>query len=98
MAAAVRVLRDADELLEPVVAKTVATLTLAPEDAAAAGLALRYAAEIDAAADKAEALDRLGPKLLSVLESLGATPRSRTAGKPSAAPARLEALRAARRS
>jgi len=49
---------------------------LQPTDQAAAELALRMAAEIEAGA---ETLKDMGPKLLSVLESLGMTPRSRKA-------------------
>lgn len=92
-----RVLEDADNLLEPIVVEAIGKLALAPEDVAAAALAVRYAAEIDAADDRAEAMEKLGPKLLATLEAIGATPRSRAAGKPTVATARLEALRAARR-
>ena len=53
---------------------------------------------IDALAEHSVASD-LGPKLLAVLEQLGATPRGRSLIKPAAkgsAGGRLEALRAAR--
>src|SRR5258708_37971617 len=70
-------LRDAGELLGPAVAETVTGLTLAAADAAAVKLAQRYAAAIDGADNRAEALERLGPRLLAVLESLRATPAAR---------------------
>ena len=89
---------SSDQLVEAAVAETIDALTLAPEDAAATRLARRYAAAIDAAEDPQEAMEKLGPKLLAVLEALGATPRSRAASKPATPAARLEALRAARRS
>lgn len=92
-------LRDASELLGPAVAGTLAALTLKPEDAAAAKLAQRYAAAIDTAGAPAEILDKLGPKLLAALESLGATPAARARlkeGRPaSARPGGLAALRQA---
>ena len=91
-------LRDSAELLAPAVAETIAALSLKAEDAAAVKLAERYAAAIDADSD---ALDRLGPKLHAVLESLGATPAGRAklkGGRPAdAAPNRLHALRSASR-
>jgi hypothetical protein len=94
-------LRDAGELLGPAVAETVAALTLTPADGAAVKLAQRYAAAIDTAESPGEALERLGPKLLAALESLGATPAARarlkegkgSGGKPSG----LQALREAHR-
>lgn len=91
-------LRDADQLLAPAIAGTIAALGLKPEDAAAATLAERYAAAIDADTDgEGYALDRLGPKLHAVLESLGATPAGRArlkGGKAAdAAPNRLQQLR-----
>src|SRR5260370_38438836 len=70
-------LRDAGELVGPAVAATVTGLTLTAADAAAVKLAQRYAAAIDGADNRAEALERLGPRLLAVLESLGATPAAR---------------------
>jgi hypothetical protein len=87
-------LRDAGELLAPAVNDTVAALTLAPEDAAAVKLAQRYAAAIDDGGD----LEKLGPKLLAALESLGATPAARARLKEGSAggkPAGLRALRQA---
>ncbi len=94
-------LRSADTLIAPAVAETIKQLTLGPEDAAAVRLAERYAAAIDAApaTEQQETLDKLGPKLLAALESLGATPKARAALKtqPAGTGGRLEALRAARR-
>jgi len=96
------VIRDCDELLAPAVAETVAALTPAPADAAAVKLAQRYAAAIDNAIPSAEALEKLGPKLLAALESLGATPAARAKlreGKPASGgkPGGLTALREAHR-
>ena len=51
-------------------------VTLRPCDRAAADLALAYAAEIDAGET---AVEKIGPALLAVLESLGMTPRARKA-------------------
>lgn len=59
--------------------ETLANLTLADCDTAAATLARQYAEGIDSAGDRGEALEKLGPKLLAVLESLGATPKARAA-------------------
>jgi hypothetical protein len=70
-------LRSADELLAPAIAETIASLDLKPEDAAAARVAERYAAVIDAAKDQAYAMRWLGPLLLDALEELGATPAAR---------------------
>lgn len=92
-------LQSADRLLAPAVAKTIAALTLADEDAAAVRLAQQYAATIDAASDKAEAMAVLGPKLLACLEQLGATPAARARLKGGAGPSGptgLAGLRAAR--
>lgn len=72
-----RHLKDAGELLAPAVEATIASLRLEQQDAAAVKLARRYAAAIDDAADPIGALRYLGPQLLSVLESLGATPAAR---------------------
>ncbi len=93
-------LRDADELLTPAVAETIAALSLGPEDAAAVKLAGRYAAAIDGAKDSAWAMRWIGPLLLDALESLGATPAARARlkeGKPggSKKPGGLAALRQA---
>ena len=92
---AVPSLRDADDLLLPQVQHTIAQLELRPEDSAAATLAERYAAAIDA---DPEQLRDLGPRLLTCLVELGATPRARaTAGKGGASGGgRLAQLRAAR--
>lgn len=125
-------LQDADHLLAPAVDESLAALTLADEDQAAAALARAYARQLDGAqraemyaeralehtsdedvmgrayiqalAAKVEAkelFDRIGPKLLAVLESLGATPagRARLRGgtTPNAAPENpLSRLRRAR--
>lgn len=90
--------RDADTLLAPAVADTIRQLDLADEDAAAVRLARRYAAAIDDGGPAT--LNELGPKLLTVLESLGATPKARAAitkgTTASDTPSRLQALRAAR--
>jgi hypothetical protein len=91
-------LRDSAELLAPAVAETIAALELKPEDAAAVKLAERYAAAIDNDGE-GDALDRLGPKLHAVLESLGATPAARAklkGGRPAdGKPSRLQQLRGA---
>jgi hypothetical protein len=99
-------LRDADQLLYPSVCETVAVLDLDPNgaDAAAVKLAKQYARAIDEASDAKQAgvLRWLGPELLKVLESLGATPAARAAikkpAKPDAKPDGLAKLRAARSS
>ena len=97
-------LRDADQLLYPAVCETVAVLDLDPDgkDAAAVKLAKQYARVIDCASDAKQAsiLRWLGPELLKVLESLGATPAARAAmKKPKTGDARpngLQKLRDAR--
>jgi hypothetical protein len=78
-------LRDASELLWPAVAETLATLDLAPEHAAAAKLAQRYAQLIDALPvnaprgqpSQAWAMRWIGPLILDVLTELGATPAAK---------------------
>lgn len=91
----------AGDLLADAVRVTLAELKLADEDQAATRLARTYAKTIDDADDQQDALERLGPKLLAVLESLGATPaaraRIRVGGVPSRAESRIAAIRAARR-
>ena len=57
-------LRDADELLAPAVAETIAALGLDGQDAAVARLAERYAAVLDGARDPAWAARWIGPELL----------------------------------
>jgi hypothetical protein len=97
-------LRDADGLLLTAVATTIAELNLDDIDTAAVELAKHYAAAIDAGhcseCDADRDLDLLGPKLLAVLESLGATPAARSklvkGGPPSRAANRLAAIREAR--
>jgi hypothetical protein len=93
-------LQDTDRTLAAAVALTLDALKLAPEDAAAKRLAQKYAAAIDAAEQSQDALDKLGPKLLATLESLGATPAARARLKEGSAqggkPNRLAQLRAAR--
>ena len=91
-------LQDAARLLTPAVTETIAALDLKPEDTAAATLARRYAKAIDGG--DSDTLSWLGPKLLAVLEQLGATPAARAkakGGKPADdKPNRLQALRNAR--
>lgn len=71
-------------LFAPVVERTIRSLVLGPGDEAAAHLARTYARAIDDARrfrDPEAAvrmLDRLGPKLLAVLDKLGGTPTSRS--------------------
>ena len=94
-------IRDADTLIGPAVTNAVQALTLEPEDDAAVALARQYAAAIDDADNPADALEKLGPKLLSVLEQLGATPRARAqitkgAVTNGSGQSKLAALRAAR--
>ena len=87
-------LPEADQLA-PAVAETIDALKLGERDAAAAQLALRYAAAIDQAADPAYALRHLGPLLLRALGELQATPAARPAARPGrAAPNRIAQLRA----
>lgn len=91
--------RPAGTLLAPAVQEAINALKLAPEDAGAVQLAHSYAKAIDEAGEKADMLDRLGPKLLACLESLGATPRARaTRGGGASAPvaSKLDELRARR--
>ncbi|OLF07747.1 hypothetical protein BLA60_25800 [Actinophytocola xinjiangensis] len=61
------------------VSLALAGLTDNSRDAGAVKLAQRYAAVIDEAEVAQDALNELGPKLLAVLESLGATPKGRAA-------------------
>lgn len=55
--------------------RALKSVSLTENDRAAVRLAYKYAREIDAG----EPLSRLGPAYLSVLESLGLTPRARAA-------------------
>src|ERR1700761_5771810 len=98
-------LRDTDRLMYPAVCETIAVLKLDPagQASAAAKLAKLYAIAIDEASDakQASVLRWLGPELLKVLESLGATPAARAAIKKPTKPADdkpngLAKLRAAR--
>lgn len=57
------------------VRKAIGSLDLAPTDQGTAQLAVTYAKAIDDGGD----LDRLGPQLLAVLESLLLSPRARAA-------------------
>jgi hypothetical protein len=98
-----RTLRVVDATLTGAVAAALAGLTLQPEDAAAARLARFYAEAIDRGGCECdscpgEPLRDLGPKLLAVLESLGATPKARAAALKGVTPVagRLAAIRAAR--
>src|SRR5262245_61273110 len=95
-------LRVVSELVIAAVEETIEALTLQPEDKAAVQLARKYATAIDEAdpEDRAEVLEKLGPKMLTALESLGATPAARAklkGGAPTRAQNRLEAIRSARR-
>jgi hypothetical protein len=98
-------LRAADGLILPEVRHTIGQLALQPEDSAAATLAEQYARAIDQATCSAcgatgDRLDQLGPKLLAVLESLGATPRARAAAgktRGGGTGGKLAAVRAAAR-
>jgi hypothetical protein len=95
-----RRLQPADGLLAAAVAETIRALDLVPADAAGVALALRYADTIDQADNRADAVERLGPKLLAVLDALGATPTARARIKTGGAPSAgndLDRLRAARR-
>lgn len=84
------------------VSGAIENLDLRPEDGAAVRLATRYAEAIDAATEpeeRAQALDRLGPKLLAALAALGMTPQARAAlgkGGATGVTSKLEALRARR--
>jgi hypothetical protein len=93
-------IRAADDLIAPAVHDAIGQLPLRPEDHAAATLAQTYATAIDDADNPQHALDQLGPKLLAVLEQLGATPKARAQimkGTSSGEnPGKLAALRAAR--
>ncbi len=94
-------LRDASTLLQTAVTETIAALELTDKDAGAVRLAVEYAQTIDLSCSSPEMLDKLGPKLLAVLEQLGATPaaraRMKTAKPADARPNELAKLRAARR-
>jgi len=94
-------LQLADNLLGPAVAAAIDALQAAPADAGAVKLARQYADAIDQADDRTEALEKFGPKLLAVLESLGATPKGRAALRKEAPGAqgrgKLGAIREARR-
>jgi hypothetical protein len=94
-------LRSVDNLIAPAVTETVDALDLAPEDAAAVRLAKQYAAAIDDAPmdERVKVLSDLGPRLLTALTELGATPKARAAamkGGGTRAESRLAAIRAAR--
>lgn len=96
-------------MLVPQVRRALEELRLGPADCAAAGLALRYAAEIDGAGPERSVavLDKLGPRLLACLTDLGATPRGRRSpglaeeagdgGSPQRAEDALARLRRSRR-
>jgi hypothetical protein len=98
-------LKDADDLLLPVVRQTLKALDLGPQDAATAKLAERIAANFDATTDGVYASRWLAPELLKVLAELGATPAARAAiakgtktggDNAPAAVSRLDQLRTAR--
>lgn len=90
-------LTSADATMAAALAETLSELTLVDADAAVVRLAKKYAAAID---EDPDVLEKIGPKLLSCLEALGATPRARAAlrkgGEPSRVESRLAVLRAAR--
>lgn len=105
--------RDASQLLYPAVQQAVAELGLLASDAAVVKLAQQYARVIDSqpghcrgcdgenctrSQTSAWAMRWLGPELLKVLESLGATPSARKNVKTAAEPPKsaLVALREAR--
>ena len=67
--------RLVDDLLAQNVAEVIRNLDLSPEDTALATLAEMYAEAIDNGAEKQ--LATFGPKLLTVLDQLGASPKSR---------------------
>lgn len=94
------ILRDTADMLLPAVKETIAALDLPDKDTAAVRLALRYAALIDDHRDPAWALRWIGPELLRILESLGATPAARNSMKDTpavhAGVNRLQVMRAAR--
>ncbi|WP_435070443.1 terminase small subunit [Amycolatopsis thermoflava] len=60
--------------LSEVLSRSLAAVTLRPEDEAAAALARRYADVLDSEPD---ALVKVGPLLLACLESLGMTAKGR---------------------
>lgn len=72
------------------VAFSTDALALTPADEAVAALAVRVASEIDQAGD----LEKLGPFLLRLLESMGATPASRSKVPATAAPIEADPLAA----
>lgn len=82
--------------MEHALDKALLGLILDQVDGAAVQLAREYAQAIDAGS----ALDVLGPKMLSVLESLGMSPRARAAitkeANRDAGPSPLDELRARR--
>lgn len=89
------------ELMLTAVKRTLAALELSTTDQAAMRLAEKYAEVIDSARDPAWAMRWIGPNLLNVLESLGATPAARGKTKNGTSPndgiSRLTVLRASRR-
>jgi hypothetical protein len=81
------------------VSASLAALEVDERDAGARELAMSYATLIDAATDPWDVMERLGPKLHVTLESLGLTPRARTAatkGAPSVSSNPLDELRGRR--
>lgn len=97
-------LRPADDLLVPAIRATIGALDLPETDTGLARLAERYGAAIDSATPESQArtLLDLGPKLLSALESMGATPASRARIEKKAeptspsGPSELDVMRASR--
>lgn len=96
-------LRGADRLLVPQVQAAISALTLTPADVAACELAVQYARQVDETPEdyRAVTLRDLGPKLLTCLTELGATPKARAAIKDGSGEdgegTPLAKLRAARR-
>lgn len=91
-------LTDAASTMQGAVALTLDELTLTDADTAVVTLAKAYALMIDT---DPMMIEKIGPKLLTALEALGASPRSRAAlkkgGEPSREQSRLAVLREARR-
>lgn len=75
-------LRDASELLSPMVESTILALDLGPEHLGQAQLARNLARTIDTSKDRAWALRWLSPHLQAALQQLRATPLSRPEAKP----------------
>jgi hypothetical protein len=92
-----KLVKTADQIC-PAVQETLDSLALEPKDKAVAKLAELYATQIDQAEDRGRAIADLGPKLLSTLTALRATPAARVEQSKGGAGnvSKLDALRAAR--